>query len=145
MQTGETFDNSSIIKSPEQGVRNMKEYDDLYCKIYVDTDLDIEQQKDKITSVVSGEKVLFRTIATAFGEIDVNINEDFDEKKRNLESDGFIYSRYYLDIEPIEGIEQQEYISHIGELLKSLWSSGLKSVAACDFEEELPQKGGYGR
>ncbi|ADU75661.1 hypothetical protein M972_112761 [Acetivibrio thermocellus AD2] len=123
----------------------MREYDNLYCKIYVDSDLDIEQLKQKIISIVSGEKQLFRTIVTTFGEIDINKNEDFDDEKRKLEVDGFIYSRYYLDIEPKEDIGQQEYISHIGNLLRSLWSSGLKSVAACDFEEELPQKGGYSR
>ena len=123
----------------------MREYDDLYCKLYVDTDFEIEQLKDEITSMVSGQKQLFRTIVTTFGEIDVNKNEDFDDKKRDIEPDGFIYSRYYLDIEPKEDIEQQDYISGIGDLLQSLWSNGLKSVAACDFEEELPQKGGYGR
>ena len=121
----------------------MREYDDLYCKLYVDTDLEIEQLKDKITSIVSGEKQLFRTIVTTYGEIDVNKNEDFDDEKRELVPDGFIYSKYYLDIEPKEDIGQQDYISSIGDLLKSLWGSGLKSVAACDFEEELPQKGGY--
>lgn len=123
----------------------MREYDDLYCKLYIDTDLEIEQLKDKITSIVSGEKQLFRTIVTTFGEIDVNKNEDFDDKKRELVPDGFIYSKYYLDIEPKEDIGQQDYISSIGDLLKSLWDNGLKSVAACDFEEELPQKGGYSR
>ncbi len=121
----------------------MREYDDLYCKLYIDTDLEIEQLKDKITSIVSGEKQLFRTIVTTFGEIDVNKNEDFDDEKRELVPDGFIYSKYYLDIEPKEDIGQQDYISSIGDLLKSLWDKGLKSVAACDFEEELPQKGGY--
>jgi hypothetical protein len=120
----------------------MRDYHDLYCKIYVDTDINIEQLKDKISMMVSGEKQLFRTIITSFGEIDVNKNEDFDRKKV-LESDGFIYSKYYLDIEPKGNIEQQNYIQGISDLLQNLWNSGFKSVAACDFEEELPQKGGY--
>ena len=28
-------------------------------------------------------------------------------------------------------------------LLENLWALGYKDVAACDFENELPRKGGY--
>ena len=70
-------------------------------------------------------------------------NEDFSEVQRIEESHGFLYSRYYLEIEPKENIKQEEYISDIAMLLEKLWSLGYKAICASDFEEELPRKGGY--
>ncbi|TCS96485.1 hypothetical protein EDD58_101118 [Hazenella coriacea] len=102
-----------------------------------------EELIEFIVKAISGSKELWRTITNGVMEIDVVKNEDFDESKLvHFYRKGFLYSRYYLDIEPNENVEQKDYIEHIGNLLKRLWETEFKAIAACDFEEELPRKGG---
>ncbi|WP_242976342.1 hypothetical protein [Clostridium diolis] len=75
-------------------------------------------------------------------EIDLRKNKDFSSKDSVRKNDGFLYSRYYLDIEPKENIMQEQYISSIATILEKLWTLGYKVVTACEFEEELPRNGG---
>jgi hypothetical protein len=34
-------------------------------------------------------------------------------------------------------------VAQIGRLLEALWAGGWRAVAACEFEDELPRRGGY--
>lgn len=120
----------------------MNMYDNLYCKIFIDTDEEKENVLNSIKDIVSGAIERWTIISESM-EIDLRRNEDYNKKETARKEDGFIYSRYYLDIEPKENIKQEEYIYRIAILLQNLWSIGYKAVAACDFENELPRKGGY--
>jgi hypothetical protein len=84
-----------------------------------------------------------RTVSTSEFQVDVVVNEDFDERRRSQNHDQFLFYRYYLDIEPTENATRQRYVESVGNLLEGLWQSNCKAVAACDFESELPQNGGY--
>lgn len=120
----------------------MSMYNNLYCKIFIDTDEEREKVLNSIKDIDSG--VIERwTIVSESMEIDLRKNEDFNKNGIARKEDDFIYSRYYLDIEPKENIDQEEYIFGIAILLENLWSIGYKVIAACDFENELPRKGGY--
>jgi len=118
----------------------MNIYDNLYCKIFIDTNEDMEGVLSSISDIVS---VYRWTIISDSMEIDLRKNEDFSKKERVVKEDGFLYSRYYLDIESKENVKQEQYILSIATLLENLWTLGYKVVTACDFEEELPRKGGY--
>lgn len=120
----------------------MSIYDNLYCKIFIDTDEEREKVLNSIKDIVSGAIERW-TIISASMEIDLRKNEDFNKVEIARKEDDFIYSRYYLDIEPKKNIEQEEYIFKIATLLENLWSIGYKAVTSCDFENELPRKGGY--
>lgn len=78
-----------------------------------------------------------------FNGIGIKKNDDFNESLRFEKQDGFLYSRYYIEIEPIGDIKQEQYILSVSMLLENLWALGYEAVAACDFENELPRKGGY--
>jgi hypothetical protein len=116
----------------------MAGYDNLYCKIFIDTDADRDYVKRQIARILSGS-IDFWTIVTEFGEFDIRKNSDFDEEKRDKPK-GFLFSRYYLDIDILEGTEQEFYISSIAKLLQGLWDLGYKAIAACDFEDKLPKR-----
>lgn len=119
----------------------MKIYDNLYCKIFIDTNEEREFVLNLIEDIVLG--VIDRwTIISDSMEIDLRKNEDFSSKDRVRKKDVFLYSRYYLDIEPKENIRQEQYILSVATLLEKLWTLGYKVVTACDFEEELPRNGG---
>ncbi|EAZ92764.1 hypothetical protein [Crocosphaera chwakensis] len=120
----------------------MNKYNNLYCKVFLDTDINREQLLPLIAKLING-KVSRREIETSIAKISVRTNDDFDENQREEFPDGFLYYRFFLDIEPLKDTDQKVYIETLSHFLESLWSLNYKVVAACDFEEELPRKGGY--
>ncbi|MGM0715509.1 1,4-dihydroxy-6-naphthoate synthase [Brevibacillus parabrevis] len=120
----------------------MNKYDNLYCKLFIDTDRDDLSLVNLIRHISAGS-IQNWVIVNKYSEIYVNKNDDFNETHRRTKGDGFLFSRYFLDIEPSLNVEQNEYIAYVGRLLEGLWKEGCEAVAACDFEEELPKKGGY--
>ena len=66
-------------------------------------------------------------------------NDVFDPGKSRTGKDRWLYFRYTLAVDPVEGVSAEEYVESIGVLLKSLWSSCMEAVAACDFEDQLPR------
>jgi hypothetical protein len=114
----------------------------MYCKIYVDIEVDKGQLLDQIARAISGS-IRMRTVSSSGFQVDLLANQDFDESRRSQGDDQFLFYRYYLDIEPTKIVTYDEYIESVGNLLENLWGSGCKAVAACDFERELPRSGGY--
>lgn len=112
-------------------------YDNLYCKIYINSSLDIEELYKCINCVVQGQLEPIRTVKTNWGDIDLKKNSDFEPKRLIKSPDDFIFWRYYLDIEPQKGVEQATYINQITRLIKELALKNIKAVAACDFEDIL--------
>ncbi|NEB10590.1 hypothetical protein G3I32_17330 [Streptomyces coelicoflavus] len=56
--------------------------------------------------------------------------------------DDFIGWSSVLECEPTEGASLGEVVQTVSAVLRSLWSAGFRAVAACDYEELLPHKGG---
>mgnify|MGYP001625459358 CR=1 FL=1 len=108
-------------------------YDSLYCKIYLSSNLDIENLYKCISCIVQGQMEPIRTVKTGWGEIDLRKNSDFDPQRLESTPDDFIFWKYYLDIVPQEGIEQAAYINQISSLIKELKKRNISAVASCDF------------
>ncbi len=114
---------------------------DLYCKIFVGSDLSRDELFTRLAAVVRGEQ----KVSTLYGEhleLDVRPNKDHDPARFEPNYDGFVYSPFFLETEPREGASEDPYIEAVGEVLESLWQMGASAVAACDFESRLPRKGG---
>lgn len=114
----------------------------LFCKIFVDIDISKEELVQRIADCTSGKNERW-SVRTNWGEIDVVNNEDFDETRRLQAPDGFLFYRFYLEMEPEEYVPEETYIKSVGTLLGDLWEWNVKAIAACDFEKSLPMKGGY--
>lgn len=112
-------------------------YNNLYCKIYLDSRLEIEELCQYINDKVSGRIELIRTIKTEWGEIDLRRNNDFNPQRLKNNPEDFVFWQYYLDIEPKGEIDKSEYIGHIAKLIDEFNSENIKVVASCDFEENL--------
>ncbi|MBE9252212.1 1,4-dihydroxy-6-naphthoate synthase [Dolichospermum sp. LEGE 00240] len=120
----------------------MGERQNLYCKIYLDCDISLDELIRTIAALVHG-RINRRSVLCAGYEIDARKNEDFDENLRCDYPDGFLYYPYSIDIEPTEEILPILYKETIAKLLETFWDKNYQAVAACDFEDELPRKGGY--
>jgi len=117
----------------------------LYCKLFVDAD-DISQL-ELLGQVVRclGDpppSVERWSILGPHFAIDVRHNEDFDANGRK-EPDGFVHFRYYLDVDALPGQQRASQIALVAQILQCLWSRGYAAIAASDFEDELPNRGGY--
>lgn len=74
----------------------------LYCKVYVETEEDRAWLVQKVAAMIAGEAG-GRSVSSSRLSVDVSKNKDFDG--------GFVYSRYYLDVEPANGVERREYVN----------------------------------
>ncbi|MCQ4205203.1 hypothetical protein M4J06_003838 [Streptomyces coelicoflavus] len=50
-----------------------------------------------------------------------------------------------LECEATAGAPAEEVVQAVAAVLGALWRGGFKAVAACDFEDELPARGGIDR
>lgn len=104
------------------------------CKLFVDADMGAQELVALMTHVIS--EVPIRC------ELEIIQNEDYDSRRRSLFPDGFIYFRYLIDLYiPDEKVRRQAKL--VTFLLNYLWESGFPAVAACAFEAQLPEHGGY--
>lgn len=54
-------------------------YDNLYCKVYINSELEIEELYQYINERASGKLEPIRIIKTDWGEIDLHKSSDFEE------------------------------------------------------------------
>lgn len=111
-------------------------YNDLFCKLFINTEKPVEEVLDIIYLILKGEIQPIRAIKTKEAEFDLRINKEFDLEKSKREEDGFLYWMYYLDIEPTD-CEESDYIKVVYNLIAELKKQGIASIAACDFEDKL--------
>lgn len=115
--------------------------EDLYSKVFVNTDITRGELAHVIAASLDGV-VEASTVQAQGGELDIEDNEDFDPEQVDT-PDGFLFYRYYLDVFPAEDQTREGQVAVVSRLLESLWAEGWPAVAAADFEEELPRRGGY--
>jgi len=102
-----------------------------YCEVFVDG---------------AAEADLEGLVASHFSDgvtVDVRRNQGADPARVDASADDFLFFPVVLDVQPNTDIDRRIYIERVGALLEKLWSNGLRAVAACDFEDELPRHGGY--
>ena len=106
-----------------------------YCKVYVDDDRPRDAVVEAIRSASRGCLEGQATIRTDNYVVDVEDNEEYDQFKRSEPTDGFLYYRYYLDVERLR--DRSAYIQSLSSLLRAMRGAGFNLVPACDFEEQL--------
>lgn len=111
-------------------------YDNLYCKVFIDSNVEYEELLLMIMKYIGVEKKSFGYVAAEWCDIFINKNKEYSEEQYLQDSDNFLYWKYYLDIEPID-IKEEAYIEKISDLLAYLkqYYKGVKP--ACDFEDEF--------
>jgi hypothetical protein len=119
----------------------MLDRQDLYCKIFVNGAPTREDLLQLVARTVGGT-IEFHTAIAAGAEIYVAHNDE-DDALRARDPDGFVFYPHYLDVTAEPGQTPSAQITLVATLLEAFWAAKLDAVAACDFEEELPRRGGY--
>lgn len=117
--------------------------EDLYCKIFINSSMSIETLGNEISGFFGLSLDQFLSIENEFFSVDILKNKEFNENKSKDFPDGFLYFPYFLDIDSKENKEKEKYIKMIGDLINYLWDKKCQLVVSSDFEEKLPNKGGY--
>lgn len=104
------------------------------CTIFVDAEISDGDLRGLVAAALAA--------APAAVEVDILRNEDYDTKRRRHFPNGFIYFRCMMNLY-LAGLTETERVAVVGNLLDRLWSAGFAAVAACAFEDALPERGGY--
>ena len=120
----------------------MSEDVELTCKVFVDSVWSRDEVTVNIARSLNGT-VDSNTILTPSGEIDVRRNDDFSERTRFAFPDGFVYFPYVAEFyaSPGEGLHGQ--VASVSTVLTNLWDQDIPAIAACDFADQLPNRGGF--
>lgn len=124
----------------------MPDINTLDCKIYVEANISRDELVGYVVNLLSGTASgtgFTKTVFTRYFEIDIMENNDFDENHRKDFPDGFLYFRYFMEFYALPGSASEARIALVTTVLQGLWSRGLPAVAACNYEDQLPYKGGY--
>lgn len=111
-------------------------YDNLYCKVFIDTDMDYNSLFDLIMNLVAGKKEAIDYIIADWCGISVRRNKEYKQEQYLINSTDFLHWRYYLDMDPLN-IDENKYIRSVAKLLRGLREYGMGVVIACDFEDEV--------
>lgn len=116
----------------------------LYCSVFIDSDRSEADISHLIVTRVQGTENHFSEISCSWSEISLLKNPDANSKGTSkIEDADFLFYPYKLEIYPVENISRDTYIEHLGQLLETFWAKDMFAVAMCNFEDELPRKGGY--
>jgi hypothetical protein len=111
---------------------------DLFCRVNIQSESPHKEFIAFIARTVSGASRL-NSVTSDKLDISVDDNDSFDAEKARRGEDRWLYFRYSLEIDPIEGASRNDYVAAIADLIQSLWSSDMDAVASCEFEDRLPQ------
>lgn len=116
----------------------------MFCRIYV-TAKNIEGSTLllSVSHFLDSKLVNSRYIETNGYSIEVRPNADFNDDKQLIFPDGFLFFPLSIEIDMIDEITREVAAKKVGEILDFLWKSGYAAIASCDFENLLPENGGY--
>jgi hypothetical protein len=116
---------------------------DLDCRIYV------EGQQDALVALLlrlcveASWDPRARTVRTKHGDIEVRKNDETDPSRALAFPDGFLYFRCVLEFYPNPHVPHEDRVRFLSSLLSEIWGEKLPAAAACDYENELPHRGGF--
>ena len=119
----------------------MSESPDLYCKVFTNG-ADANSLKKSLSLLFQG---FFEMNNMELDHLIIEVRNNPDGKEISRGDGNFLHWPMLVELDA-EGIsDEQTLIEECSRLLHHLWSSGIDAVAACDFEESLPQNGGISR
>ncbi|MBB5038181.1 1,4-dihydroxy-6-naphthoate synthase [Prosthecobacter dejongeii] len=115
--------------------------DDFYCSVFIEFNRQKSELGETIARLVKGRLEILCDIQCPWAEIYFGKNIDSGLGEAG-EEDLFLYYRYKLEIEPVASTDKATYVEGISQLLTGLWEQKIPAVAACHFEDDLPDGGG---
>lgn len=111
---------------------------DLTCDLFVDADYSFDDLCVWVAAAVEGTTERWTVTAPP-----LILDIEHNEYRRTGARDEFLRFPYVIAIQPIEMVELslEEYLDRVGLLMEALAAGGMRVVAACDWEDQLPGGG----
>lgn len=97
--------------------------DEYYCKVFVNKEIERFKLNRIIKDIVCGRFDGF-DIDTWWGSICLKGNEAVMPPWGKVNDDDYIYWRYFMNIEPSDEVEREDYIESISKLMTELYNIG---------------------
>ncbi|KII00505.1 hypothetical protein LP52_01415 [Streptomonospora alba] len=114
-----------------------KDYD--YCKIFV-KNASFDELQSLMVDAFGGDFNI-RTMQFDGYSIDIEKNTTVTEEGSEDFVQWPVFIEFFGEDDRPEGVA----VEVVTRILNSLWGNGVRAVAACDFEDELPWSGGIAR
>ncbi|MFD4000632.1 hypothetical protein [Streptomyces rubiginosohelvolus] len=112
-----------------------------YCRILV-TNITVEETRRLLGSLFDGA---FERNTLTVGEMEIEVRRNPDAQSGGVEADDFVRWPVQIETETVTPHGETAAVETVSRILESLWGARAQAVAACDFEDELPWKGGIQR
>ncbi|MFF3969465.1 hypothetical protein ACFYZ6_06545 [Streptomyces rubiginosohelvolus] len=112
-----------------------------YSRILV-TNITVEETRRLLGSLFDGA---FERNTLTVGEMEIEVRRNPDAQSGGVEADEFVRWPVQIETEPVTPHGETTAVETVSRILESLWGARAQAVAACDFEDELPWKGGIQR
>lgn len=104
---------------------------DLYCKIFIDTNLEYDAFSENVRNFLNGKKVVLSGIVSEWCDMDIRKNKEYIPANTD-----FLYWKFIIDLEPQNNISENVYINNVIMFMDFL-KKEFKAICACDFEKLL--------
>lgn len=121
---------------------NLIDEPNYYCSLFTDSNVSREELILRLAKFF-GVSPNRHYLSNEKGEVGILKNKDYDAELRKDETDGFLHYRYLLEVEPKDDLGEENAVNLVGKILEYLWLQNFPAVASCDYEEKLPNNGGY--
>lgn len=108
-----------------------------FCKIFLDA-AEADAVVDLLTGLLDGP-FPHRVLTLPDAVVEVLGNPDTGA------ADDFIGWPTLVEIEAADEAANASVVALTASIVTATWDAGIRSVAACDYEDELPWRGGLGR
>ena len=116
---------------------------DRYCTLYVNDKLDLKRLIDSINGLIGSNIKAFDSIRSDDFAIVFTLNGGYNAILEKVFPDGFLFFKYRLEISFEDNVNISFCVEMVGKILVHLWKEGVTAIASADYEETLPEKGGY--
>lgn len=115
-----------------------------YRKIYAAGDYSIDELFIELGALLSAKKNVGYFLDTNEFDVSIISNDEFDILKQREFPDGFLYFNHLIDIGFLDDLSLDFAVTVVTKILHWLWhEKKVAAVASCDYEDLLPQNGGY--
>lgn len=113
------------------------------CIIYCTGTISIDKLRIRLAALLGLSKIDVSFVEGDFYELSIYNNDDFDTKRQTDFPDGFLYFKFIIEVGFNSICQINDATPLISKILKCLWKLKMPAVASCDYENLLPENGGY--
>jgi hypothetical protein len=117
------------------------DFSELDCKIFVDGPSSTSDLVAMLSDALGGASD-DNSVQGDGVELLVSESDDVDAGRKADLDEGFLFFRFIAEVYFAANVEHGKRVTTVAQVLTALWDRGWPAVGACDYEDDLPKRGG---